>query len=490
MFAFFYIITAAFFLVVGWYWPKMYSSASTIFVDEQNILRPLMQGTAVTTDVVDRAKLAREIVFSKAIMYKALEDFGWLEGNPSEVEKEKLATSIQERTTIINAGENLIRISYSDKDAMRAYKVTDFFTNEFIDSSIKAKQDESRSAYEFINAQVSEYHEKLKQAEDALKEFRSTNLDASPGSQSTVDTRIIELRRRIETTQLELRELQIQKNTLEKQISGEADVTASLSREGQFTQRIATLNGQLEELRLTYHDTYPDIVQIKNQIAEIERMMEADRNRRETEKASGGQVSLFRADSSLYQRLRRDLSTTETQIATLRARIAETNGLLAKEEQRIIRINEVDARLAELTRDYDVNHEIYNSLLRQRESAYISMNIDAKNQGVTFKIQEPAALQLTPQGIRFAHFLAAGLIMSFAVPLGLIYGLTFVDQKVRSERDVSEKLDLPVLASVYHMNTPTEYNLQMIKKSFLTLLVVVSWVAYGYAAWLRVQGGN
>ncbi len=489
LFALLYFITSMTFLLVGWFWPKVYSSASTIFVDDQNILRPLMEGTAVTTDVSDRAKLAREIIFSKAVMDEILETFEWFDdADRGEVAKERLISEIQSRTQITNAGKNLIKISYVDREPMHAFKITDFITQEFIDRSIKTKQQESRNAYNFINQQVDEYHEKLIGAEESLKNFRSSNLDASPGAQNSVDARIVELRRRIEGTQLEIREAKIRKNTLDKQLSGELAVSASLSREGQYNTRLQALQTQLEELRLSYHDSYPDIVSIKNQMAEIEKSRREEREARERGEELGGGFASTPQKNALYEKLRSEASATEARIAMLQGRLLENNDLLKKEEDRIVRINDMDANLAELTRDYQVNQDIYNSLVRQRERAYISMNIDAEEQGLTFKIQEPASLQLTPRGIRFAHFIAGGLIFSFLIPLGAILGFTFLDGKVRMESEVSEKLGLPVLASVYHMDTPTEYSLNTLKKSFVTFLVVGSWVLYGYAVWLRFQG--
>ncbi|MGH1470016.1 MAG: XrtA system polysaccharide chain length determinant [Cellvibrionaceae bacterium] len=489
LFALLYFVTSMAFLFIGWYWPKVYSSESAIYVDDQNILRPLMEGTAVTTDVSDRAKLAREIIFSKDFMDQILETFEWFEdADRGEVAKERLVSEIQSRTQINNAGKNLIKISYVDKDPMHAFKITDFITHEFINRSTKTRQQESRNAYNFINQQVEEYHGKLIAAEEALKNFRSSNLDASPGAQRSVDDRIVELRRRIEATQLEIREAKIRKNTLNKQLTGELSVSASRSREGQYNTRLQELQSQLEELRLSYHDTYPDIVSIKGQMAEIEKARLRERQARERGEDLGDGYASAPEKNALYEELRSEVSSTESRIAMLDARLLENHDLLKKEEDRIIRINDMDANLSELTRDYQVNQDIYNSLVRQRERAYISMNIDEEEQGETFKEQEPASLQLTPRGIRFAHFVAGGLLFSFLVPLGAILGLAFLDGKVRMESEVSEKMGLPVLASVYHMNTPTEYSLNTLKKSFVTFLVIGSWILYGYAIWVRLQG--
>ncbi|MEX1033994.1 MAG: XrtA system polysaccharide chain length determinant [Cellvibrionaceae bacterium] len=502
LFAALYLVTSILFLVVGWNWPKVYTSSSAILVDQQNILRPLMQGTAVTTEVSDKAKLASEIIFSRRAMEEILVKSGWVDEPPTGLERERLAASIEGRTRIENAGQNIIRLSFSDQNPERAYHTARQLTDVFINHSLLAKQQESRDAYEFINGQVLQYHAKLQEAEEALKQFHSANFDARPGSQAEVNSRITELRRRKEATDLEIRELQIERQTLRKQLSGEAAITENLTREGQHRERLAELEQQLATLRLSYHDTYPDIVRLKNQIAAIEgaitderRLAAAPRTLSEEEVAGvgepgaqGANISGAAISSRLYQELRSRFSATETQLASLNERLDETNQLLAKEEDRIVRINDVEARLSELTRDYQVNQDIYQSLLRQRENARISMNIDQENQGLTFKIQEPPALPLTPKGIRFSHFMAAGLACSFLLPFGLIYGLTLVDQKVRSKTIVSDSLGLPILASVYHMNTPTEYNLNTFKKSIILAAILVSWVAYGYAAWLKVNG--
>ncbi len=441
----------------------------------------------MTTDVQDRAKLAREVIFSRKAMSEVLEKSGWDLSKLTDLEKERVIANIEGASQINSAGPNLIRIAFSDTDPEHAYTVAKNLTEVFIGQSLLAKQKESREAYEFINRQVLEYLEKLQAAESALEEFNSANFDARPGSKAEVSARILDLRNRMEATKLEIRELKIQHETLKKQLSGEAAITENLTREGQYRKRLAGLEEQLADARLQFFDAHPDIVKIKTQIASIEQALLEEQRRSESGLGAASGVSGAATTSLLYQELRSQLSNTETQLASLNARLEETKVLLSKEEDRIIRINSVEAQLAELTRDYQTNEGVYQDLSRNRESARISMNIDKENQGLTFKIQEPAALPLTPMGIRLMHFMAAGVVFSFVFPIGLIFALTLVDQKVRSTRVVSETLGLPILASVYHMNTPTEYNIHTFKKSVILLAILLSWGLYAYAAWLRVN---
>lgn len=62
-----FVLIAVAFLLVGLVWPKGYSVYTTILVDEKNIIQPLMQGAAVTTEIADRSRMAREVIFGRKI---------------------------------------------------------------------------------------------------------------------------------------------------------------------------------------------------------------------------------------------------------------------------------------------------------------------------------------------------------------------------------------------------------------------------------------
>ena len=126
--------------------------------------------------------------------------------------------------------------------------------------------------------------------------------------------------------------------------------------------------------------------------------------------------------------------------------VSET--LLQSELERSRRIADTANTLSELTRDYEVNRDIYQDLLKRREHARVSMNLDAEHRGLTFNIQEPASLPLRPLGLRFLHFTAAGLAAGIALPLALLFGLVRWDPRVRSAGRIEQLTGLPVLATV------------------------------------------
>ena len=173
----------------------------------------------------------------------------------------------------------------------------------------------SRSAFEFIDKQVKDYHAKLKKAEEELKKFRSENVDVRSGSTQEITARIQALQNKVTEISQQLREAKIKKETLLAQLSGEAETVAGLSRAEEYRKRIIELQAQLDTLLLNYHDTYPDVVRARNQIQDLKNALEQE----ELDKQKGPSGNTITIEgvvvderiqaSPVYQQLRSDLYT-------------------------------------------------------------------------------------------------------------------------------------------------------------------------------------
>ncbi len=471
-------------LFLSWNWPKVYVSSSIIEVDEQNILTPLLEGSAIATSIKNHARNAEQIVFNeyaKKYIFDILKDD--LE-SLTDNQKEGYWEDIRDNTIVENTGSNLIEISYRSIDPVRAQLLAENLTNLFISESANEKKRESESAYDFIASQASDYHQKLLSSENALKEFRSNNLGADPASSTVVNDRILELQRSIEQSGLAINESKIRMENIDAQLSGEAEVSAHLSREGQIQERISALQTKLDMLRMTYLDTYPDVVIIKDQISSLKATM-SNIGKDDSYKISqnqGGQLN------PLFQELRAKRSQFKTELAALKTRVKETRQLLMDEKSRARQINNAVAVYAQLTRDYDGNQALYRKLLKQRESARVSMNIDIANQGMTLQIKEQAVVPVRPVGLQFIHFALFGLIGSLLAPFGISFLLASIDGRYKSESSLKAVGGLPVLGKVgvYRNKFMNVVDVAWLIVIFLVFLTVVS--MYGYVGWLKMLG--
>ena len=471
-------------LVVGLFViPRNYTASVTILAQDSDIIQPLLEGRAVPTGVADRAGMARQIIYGQRVLTEALEIGGWMEGNPSPVEQDRLMEEIRNRTMIDSPRPDLVQISYRDRDPERAYRITQAFGDLFMREAAAAKQRESREAYEFIDSQVQDYHAKLSSAETNLQDYQSRNVDAQPGSAADATTRISALRTQLEQTRMALLEQESREASIAAQLSGESAVTAVQTRENLYRTRLIELQSERDRLLLAYTEQHPDVMRLGHQIDDINRMLADERDRREAP-GSAGTLSDEAQANPLYQELRSQLAQARRETAATRSRLEVAQSLLDDELDRSRRIAASEGALAELTRDYEVNREIYQDLLRRRENARVSMGLDQENRGLTLRVQDPATMPLRPSGLRFMHIAAAGLLAAIAIPLVLVFAVARFDPRVRSPHLIVKHSSLPLLTAVPAYPTPRErrreYASMALAVAMVTSVVLVYGLPYAY----------
>jgi polysaccharide chain length determinant protein (PEP-CTERM system associated) len=467
-----FVLVNAVLLATGLTWPKYYAASTNIVVEDKNIIQPLMLGAAVATDVSDLTRYAREFIYGRRIMDQILQHGGWLNSNPSAMEQESLIDQIKKLTTVSIVGKNLIKIEYVDTNPQRAFRVTEKFAELVIREGAAMRTAETRAAFDFIDKQVQEYEARLASSEKEIRQLRGSNLDARPVNEVELSARLAMLNARIEATTMELREAEIKQASLQRQVSGEAAVTAGVTREGQIRARIGELQTKLDTLRLSYLDTHPDTIQLKLQIQDLTKALEAERRlSSQSERPGNIEVNESALNSPVYQQLRRELQQSQVTVDALKARIQETHRLIREEAQRGKGLRSGDARLSELSRDSQINREFYQDLLRRREKARVSMSLDNDRQGLTFSIQEPATVPQAPKGPRFWHFVLGGLVLGVLVPFGLLYARMKFDPRIRSSDSIAKVHSVPVLATIPHLWKPGE--LRQLRAEFPALKIAL-----------------
>lgn len=478
-------------LAIGLLIPKKFESSTTILVEESNIIAPLMEGRAVPTGVADRASIAKEVAFSRKVMHEILKTGGWLADNPSPVEQAKLIDKITARTDISNPRANLIQITYTDPDAHRAFEVTKRFAELVIEQSLAAKERESREAFEFIDQQVREYHDKLTDAESKLEQYRNVNPDARPGVDADVNARIGELRRQIETSKVDLIDLNSQEGELRSQLSGENQISAVKTRASDMTARLNELQSERDRLLLTYTPQYPDVVRVQHQIRDLEEELREETAREQTRVANQpGAINASSQFNPLYAELRSKLADAQRRTAATNSRITTLQSMLNDELSRSSAIASSESALAELTRDYEVNRDLYQDLLKRRENARVSMNLDAERRGLSFRIQEPAALPLRPAGLRLLYVAIGGLLLATLLPLAVLFGLLKFDPRARSPLQIEKQAGLPILGAIPRYPTRAARARSVRRYALASTLFMTVPLAYGVVLalkWLHVQ---
>lgn len=480
-------------MLMGLSWPKRYESSTTILVEGRSIIEPLMSGTAVRGDVIDRTRNAREIIYGRPMLMKVLEANGDLEQGLPPRELEWLIEGMQASTVVEQLGENLIRIRFRGPDPEKVHQTTTNMAEIFIQEAMAARATESNAAYSFIDEQVKQYEKTLAASEHRINVLRKQHPELTPGAGEEATRRVAEARAGIDLIEQEIRETEIRRTSLMEQLSGEAEGAVAAGRAAEYRSRIAELQSQLDTLRLTYHDTYPDIIQLRHQIRELERVAAGEEAKLSEERRlarAEGRTYIDQSfrNSPVYQDLQARVYETNTQLKTLQARLADARARLAEEMAVAARVQELAADFQALTRDYEVNRMIYEDLLRRRENARVSMSLNTEQQGLNLRIVEPAYMSHQPTGPRLVHFAAGGLVLGAALPLALLFGVLLVDPRIRTGIEVSDKLGLPLLATVPHLDKPREAAAERRGLILSVVMVVLTVIGVLTVGILRMQG--
>jgi polysaccharide chain length determinant protein (PEP-CTERM system associated) len=456
--------------------PKAYTSSTTLLVEETNIIQPLLEGRTVPTTVVDRAGVAREVAFSRKSMDEILKAGGWLETRPDALQRAQLIDQIINRTLIANPRENLklIQISYTDSDPQRAQAVTRRFGELIIQESFRTKERESRAAFEFIDSQVDDYQRKLNDAEDKLAAYRKEHPEVLLGDQADVTRRISDLRLEIDKSLMDQAEQQSQAGSWASHVSRERSIGAASSRTGPLQARLAELQAERIRLAGSYTDQHPDMVRIQSQIDDLQAQLRR-----------GGLPAMAAAAPSGSSEDRGRVTEARSRSLGAASRIATGNNLLAQEMERLNRVAALGSELANLTRDFEVNRDLYQDLLERRENARMAMNLDIQRGGLNFRVQEPATLPLQSSSMSLANFSMAVLILAIAAPVLLLLAWLRLDPRVRSPSQIESIAGLPVLASIPPGTNRRSRQRNRQRLALATALLLAVPIAYAVAFTLK-----
>lgn len=467
-----FVVATSGVLVMGYMSPKSYTSRALLYADDSNILQPLLRNRAEVT-AIDRLNEAKEVLQSRTLLEQVATDAELLTADQSDRQRNSVVSQLRNAISIRVTGGSFLQLSYSSADPDQSFQVMSAVLNRFLDKTVTDKRAESREAFEFIDAQVQSYKRQLEIAENKLKEFKSNNLD---GTEAAVQARIENLRADIQELKLQVEETESQVRLTRQQLANESPYREVTVDRGQTSldMRLENLRQQLDTLRLTYLDSHPDIVKVKDQIAELEQQ-------RANDAASGRQGVVTEViENPIYENLSIKLADSETRLEVQRNRLASLETLLREAYSRAERVASNETVLQELTRDYDVTRDVYEDMLQTREKARLSMTLDVEGQGISYRIQEPASYPTRWDGLQLYQIGAAGPVLGGGLVLGLLTALVLFDNRIRSGRNLMMQMpdDIPILASIPHYQSSLLSRLFRWDVITIALLLSLFMVAY------------
>lgn len=156
--------------------PRKYKSDTVILVQEGKTDNPLFSRLAVSTTVEQRLAGIRETIMGWNSLVELVKRLGLDKNIKTKEQFERLILKTKENIKIQLRGNNVLFLSYVDKDPELTQAVVKNITDIFIDRNINAQNQETSEAITFIEEQLHVYRGKIKSAEIAKMQERLNDL--------------------------------------------------------------------------------------------------------------------------------------------------------------------------------------------------------------------------------------------------------------------------------------------------------------------------
>lgn len=476
--------------IIGWILvaslPDRYDSSARIYVNSQSLLRPLLRGITIESDVLEQVDIMKQTLLSRPNLEKVARMTDLDLGAKTASDMEALVKRLGEQIRVSSEGRDLFTVSYGSTDPGLAKRVVESLLTIFIESNLGATRKDMERARSFLEEQISDYEQRLNDAERRLADFKKANMGYLPG-EANYNVRLQSAQSELSKTQGKLKEAVSNRDELRTQLESVPRFLQLADSEGfggppsDTAARILELETRLDALLLKYTESHPDVIATR-------RIVENLRERLQEEQAA--QSAMVDGDSAvlpaagsvpnpLYEQVKLLLIGAETEIAILERRVQEQGNEIGHWSSKAKTVPEVEAQYTKLNRDYDIIKANYEQLLGRREAAKIADNVDTKTENIEFRIVDPPTLPIAPSGPNRFLYLSLVLVAGFGAGCALAFLLGQIDDSFPHVLRLKQTYDFPVLGNVSLVQTAVARHARVLELTSLTFVALGLLVTYG-----------
>ncbi|MEE9554446.1 MAG: Wzz/FepE/Etk N-terminal domain-containing protein [candidate division Zixibacteria bacterium] len=456
---------------VSYFLPRIYASSVTILLNESSILPPTVerelegrQGNR-RVDIRDRQESFTNQITSTPFLRRliAVLDLpvperirqisaetksSYPEISENELSEIIMADDLRNKVLVQFRSLNLFRMSFAASNPVEAQRRAKALADIFIEESLAQELAGVRSNIAFSEEQLTLYRNKLKAAEDRLRDFRKQLL-VSEAEEDTSGFDLRQIGSAIEALDIKINFLETQRNDLRgtlitgdiiistltlpnniendknKLITNIATLTDLLTRYDWRDPRILNLN---EEARLLLGATNAKITDHVN-----ERFEGLSVGMRET--IAGYLITLLEIDFNREKKTTLDKSIIEI-------------------KKRLSRNPDTEITMQRLQSEIDNYRTIYELFVSRAQYAAIHQSAKKVEAEAKYLITKPASLPLGPESPNRKKLVLMGLILGLVLGVGAILLIEMLDNSFKKVEEVEQFLGVNVIGTIPHIDLP------------------------------------
>ena len=405
--------------VVGAYLlPRKYESTTTIWVQRDEILNPLVSFTmAVQLASEDRLRTFNEIVYSRQTIEALLDSLGRRTGVATQADWDVLIDQTKASIRTDRSGSDSFTMTFVDTDPVRAQQAVTLLANMFIQTRLRAEFQRNEYTVQFFENKLREYEEKYGKSQASVVTLLRQRAEEMPGGATSLATRYDLTNERIRETTERIRDRERLLATIAifpqafRTEQGREALSGLQAADIPTSSDLKALNAGYDSITVRYTDRHPEVSKFESRISEVlERtrvMLQSD-------------VSVLASRLTDFQKTRADIAQALTTSTISQTMDKNTEA------------------------DYTFYQQLFADMRVKLEQAKIAREL-GKNAQNAFIIIDPARIPTKPTKPNRMLIVLGGIVAGFFLGISLAAAAELLDTTVRSPREI-EHYKKPIIA--------------------------------------------
>ncbi len=330
----------------------------------------------------------------------------------------------------------LVDIQYESRDPKLSQAVVSDLVNHYMNDVHRSGYEETLSAAAAIAPQIKQLQASVAESNEALLDFQKThqgvqlagdaamttdangNATSMGGTDNPVATRVADLNQQL--TQAMGNRLQLQSYVRQIQ-AGNVDNLPQMKDSPviqQLTEQLANSRAQLAQDLAIYGSNNPEVLKLRDETAELDRLLAQERNRIASQIQSSYQSSV-------------------TQENLIRGTLANLKTSLDQSNSDVV-------QYGLLKRQAEANASLFVGLNSRIKELAVTASLDSNN----IRVLDSPRLPMEPSGPHRAAILGGGLLIGLLGGVALAFAAEGMNDTIGSTEDLRRLSDLPALALV------------------------------------------
>ncbi|MHB8622308.1 MAG: GumC family protein [Sulfuricaulis sp.] len=504
-------------LLAAFLWPPTYRSMATILIEEQEVPSDLIRST-VTSFATQRIQTISQTIMTRANLMQIINKYNLYADRRGRDTTEEILDGMRKDIQLNMINSDVIdpqsgrpeeatiafTLAFEGSNPDTTQKVASELTTLYLNENLKTRTEKATETVDFLNTEAGKLNQHITEVENKIAAFKKQHANTLPDLLAVNTQLTASTERDLSDVDNQMRALDDRKFYLEGQLALLNPMSPMVGDSGDKVPdpetRLKMLRAEYVSKSAEYSPDYPDVVQLRHEIAAMEKQTgSVDSSNEQAKDLAKARADLAAArqkyspdhpdvirltklvasleaslkknqpatpettvakeqpDNPAYVTLKADLEDVNSEMQSLTAKRSELNVKLADYEKRTAQTPEVESGYLTLKRDYDDSVQEYQKIQEKQMAADVGQQLEKDRKGERFSLIDPPHLPEQPVKPNRPAIIILGLVLSMFGGFGSVAAAESIDTTVRGAHGVMAAVEAAPLSVIPYLHNNEDY---------------------------------